>query len=422
MDTKAFLPSHSTHNGGHTDILSRKRANIWYRVLLSLTFLSILYFAGRKAIWFALYRRSPVPSVEDVLRSAPLTDGHNDFPIWIRAFYQNHLYQRNFTGDVPLFGQVDFPRLTEGGLRGQFWSVYVECPTIKDTYSDEVYFEGGRDTLQQIDLVNRLVKANPDHLELVHSTAEFRRVFSQTARIASFMGIEGLHQIVNSASILRLYHQLGVRYATLTHECHNAYADSATPAKPLHNGLSDAGKALIREMNRVGMAVDLAHVSYKTMLDALKISQAPVMFSHSSIYAICAHERNVPDDILRKLKVNKGIVMISFYPEYTKCDDPAAANITDVANHIQYAGELIGYEHVGLGSDFDGMPKGIVGLEDVSKYPDLIAELLRRGVTVKQLSGVIGGNVLRVMEDIEKVAAKMTNELPLEDNVKPFFG
>ncbi|PGH15360.1 hypothetical protein AJ80_05544 [Polytolypa hystricis UAMH7299] len=349
-------------------------------------------------------------------------DGHNDFPIWIRAFYNNHIYQRNFSGDIPLYGQVDFPRLAKGGLRGQFWSVYVECPKINDIYSDEDYFEIGRDTLQQIDLVNRLVAANPEQLQLVNSITEFRDVFHHHAtRIASFMGIEGLHQIVNSASILRLYHRLGVRYATLTHECHNKYADSATPPEPLHNGLSENGKVLVREMNRLGMAVDLAHVSYKTMLDVLEISRAPVMFSHSSAYALCAHERNVPDDVLWKVKMNNGIVMISFYPQYTRCDDPAKADLSDVADHIQYVGELIGYEHVGLGSDFDGMPKGIIGLEDVSKYPDLIAELLRCGLSVKQIAGVIGWNVVRVMEGVERVAEEMRAELPLEDDVKPFF-
>ncbi|GIC87498.1 uncharacterized protein Aud_003882 [Aspergillus udagawae] len=348
--------------------------------------------------------------------------GHNDFPIWIRAFYQNHIYQENFTYDGPLVGQVDFPRLAQGRLRGQFWSVYVECPKIANEYSDESYFEIQRDTLQQIDLVNRLVRAESDMLALVHSSTDVWETFSnQPTRIASVMGIEGLHQIANSASILRLYHRLGVRYATLTHECHNAFADSATPARPLHNGLSEAGRILVGEMNRLGMIVDLAHVSYETMLAALDVTTAPVIFSHSSAYALCPHERNVPDNILWKLKRNNGVVMVSFYPSYTRCDDPDRATIEDVADHIQYIGELIGYRHVGLGSDFDGMPARIRGLEDVSKYPDLISLLLRRGVGVKELAGVIGGNILRVLRAVEDEAASRADELPLEDDVKPFF-
>lgn len=271
-------------------------------------------------------------------------------------------------------------------------------------------------------MTHLLIDANPDRLARASSSADVWRTFTESdTQIAGFLGIEGLHQIANSASILRLYRKHGVRYATLAHECHNAYADSATPPDPLNNGLSPAGAELVHEMNRLGMAVNLAHVSHKTMRDVLILSAAPVMFSHSSAYARCAHERNVRDDVLRTLKANRGIVMISFYPEYTRCDDPAAAMLEDVADHIQYDGELIDYEHVGLGSNFDGMPQAVRGLENVSKYLDLIAELLRRGVDVEDLAGVIGANVLGVMEEVERVAAEMRSELPLEGNVKPFF-
>ncbi|KAH6608322.1 hypothetical protein Trco_001668 [Trichoderma cornu-damae] len=349
-------------------------------------------------------------------------DGHNDFAIWIRAYYQNHIYQQNFSRETSLYGQVDFPRLRRGGLRGQFWSVYVGCPDQPNNYSDEAYFGALRDTLQQIDLMQRVVNAHSDQLVFANSAADVWRVFGESSHISSFLGVEGLHQIANSVSVLRLYHRLGVRYVTLTHDCHNAYADSATPTLPLHNGLSDAGKTIVGEMNRLGMAVDLAHVSHETMRDVLAISTAPVIFSHSSAYALCPHMRNVPDDVLHMLRENRGIIMITFYPEYSRCDDPAAANLSDVADHIQYVGELIGYRYVGLGSDFDGMPAGPQGLEDVSKYPDLIAELLHRGVGIDDLAGVIGGNILRVMEGIERVAAENWDELPLEDNVKPFFG
>lgn len=201
--------------------------------------------------------------------------------------------------------------------------------------------------------------------------------------------------------------------------CHNEYADSATPAGPLHNGLSARGKDIVLEMNRLGMAVDLAHVSVKTMHDALDISKAPVIFSHSSVYALCPHERNVPDDVLRRLAKNGGVIMITFFPEYTRCDDPSAATLSDVADRIQYVGDLIGYEYVGLGSDFDGMESTIAGLEDVSKYPDLVKELLDRGVSVKNVAGVIGGNILRAMGEIERVAIDLDAEgvMPLEDNL-----
>lgn len=306
-------------------------------------------------------------------------------------------------------------------VRGTNSDCRLISPDTPNDHSDEAYFGALRDTLQQIDLVHRLVNAHPNRLVLADSAADVWREFGESSRISSFLGIEGLHQIANSASVLRLYHRLGVRYATLTHECHNAYADSASPTLPLHHGLSESGKTLIREMNRLGMAVDLAHVSHETMRQALAVSIAPVIFSHSSAYAVCPHERNVPDDVLHMLRDNRGIIMITFYPEYSRCGNPAAANLTDIADHIQYVGELIGYRYIGLGSDFDGMPAGPHGLDDVSKYPDLIAELLRRGVGVGDLAGVIGGNILRVMEEVELVAAERRDELPLEDDVKPFF-
>ncbi|OJD23252.1 hypothetical protein ACJ73_05395 [Blastomyces percursus] len=346
------------------------------------------------------------------------TDGHNDFPYFIRALYNNDIYHKNFSNGMELPGQVDFPRLRKGGLRGQFWSAYMQCPRNSHNFSDETHQDTVHDTFQQIDLVHRLANEFPQHLRIASSSNDVWTNFANSDTISSFIGVEGLHQIGNSASILRMYHRLGVRYVSLTHSCHNKYADSATPEKPFHNGLSPAGEAMVREMNRLGMIVDLAHVSNNTMRDALRVSSAPVIFSHSSVYARCAHPRNVPDDVLLELKNNGGVIMITFFRAYTRCDGKGTASLSDVADHIQYAGELIGYEHVGLGADFDGMPDVVEGLEDVSKYPDLIAELLRRGVSEKDLQGVVGANVLRVLKEVELEAEQLKDVKPLQDEVK----
>ncbi|KAF7168585.1 hypothetical protein CNMCM5623_001567 [Aspergillus felis] len=345
-------------------------------------------------------------------------DGHNDFPIWTRAFYHNHIYQDNFTDQIRLYGQVDFPRLQQGRL-----GAHPREPYNLTSDSERVYHEIVRDTFQQIDLVRRLTEHFPASLVPASSVAEIRHNFNHhSGRISSLLGIEGLHQIGASTSILRVYHRLGVRYASLTHTCHNHYADSEAPADAQHHGLSAAGEALVAEMNRLGMIVDLSHTSRETQRAALALSRAPVMYSHSSAYALCPHSRNVDDESLRMLQQNDGIIMITFYPEYTNCEDPEAATLADVADHIQYVGNLIGYRHVGLGSDFDGMPRGPKGLEDVSKYPNLVQELLDRGVTVDDVVAVVGGNVLRVLEAVEKVAHKSRHLLPLEDDVKLFFG
>ncbi|RDW70877.1 dipeptidase [Aspergillus mulundensis] len=386
----------------------------WKRRVLGIATAGLMACYGLARYTGALRHTCHDP-VEEVLRLQPLTDGHNDFPEFIRSFYHNHIYQSNFSDQIELPYHVDFPRLAKGGVRGQFWSVYVACHDSPP----EPDYEHVHDTLQQIDLVHRLAALYPQHLEIVPDTSAFRHTFETSSKIASFLGVEGLHQIGSSASTLRLYHALGARYVTLTHMCHNEYADSATPAQPRHNGLSPRGRDMVLEMNRLGMAVDISHVSAKTMHDALDTSKAPVIFSHSSVYALCPHERNVPDDVLLRLAANGGVIMITFLDEYTRCDDPTAATLADVADHIQYVGDLIGYKYVGLGSDFDGMERTIKGLEDVSKYPDLIRELLRRGVSVQDAAGVVGGNVLRVMGEIERVAREMAEEgvTPLEDEV-----
>lgn len=285
------------------------------------------------------------------------------------------------------------------------------------------------------------------------TSAEARKAFHKGHLISPF-AIEGLHQIGNSVANLRLFHQLGVRYATLTWNCHNKYADAAIEtgedfkmsiAKPYWNGLSPAGRDLIKEMNRLGMLVDLAHVSQDTMRDVLvgipgtndkgeenkgwTGSLAPPIFSHSSAYAVCPHPRNVPDDILHLVKKRNSVVMVNFNPDFISCvpgktdNDfpitvPDDATLLQVVKHIRHIGELIGYDHVGIGTDYDGIEETPKGLEDVTKFPDLVAELLRQGIAEKDVIKIIGGNVLRVWEEADEVSAKLKKKLlPLEDDL-----
>lgn len=285
-----------------------------------------------------------------------------------------------------------------------------------------MYYEITHDTIQQIDLVYRLIKEYPDYLEQAYSVADVDRIFRAhgPSKISSLMGVEGLHQIGNSASVLRMYHALGVRYASLTHTCHNKYADSEEPAQPLHGGLSEAGRVMVAEMNRLGMIVDLSHASFDTQRDTLYISCAPVIFSHSNAYSLYNHTRNVPDDVLELLRQNQGVIMVTFYPQFL-ANDSSKASLTQVADHIQYIGEKIGYKHVGVGSDFDGMASGPSGLEDVSKYPNLVVELQRRDVQEADMLGIMGRNFIRVLQAVENIALSKQHERPLEDDVKPFF-
>lgn len=302
-------------------------------------------------------------------------------------------------------------------------------------------------TLGQLDLYNRLGHQYPKYFSPSLDSASALKAFEH-GRLISPTAIEGLHQIGNSISTLRLYHQLGVRYATLTWNCHNKYADAALEtgpnfstsiAKPYWNGLSPDGRDLIKEMNRLGMLVDLAHVSQDTMRDVLvgkdddsdwKGSIAPPIFSHSSAYAICPHPRNVPDDILQLVKRRNSVVMVNFNPDFISCvpgktpsdlPETVKANVTlhQVVRHIRHIGELIGYDHVGIGTDYDGISETPKGLEDVSKFPDLIAELLRQGVKEKDVKKIAGRNVLRVWKEADEVAKKLQKSMkPLEDDGK----
>ncbi|KXJ85044.1 renal dipeptidase family [Microdochium bolleyi] len=353
-----------------------------------------------------------------LMREVPLIDGHNDWIHMIRAYYDFQFDDR-FGSEKDLAGHVDVKRLIAGRAGAVFWSVYVDCPD-EDGFSDEVHFERVRDTLQQIDLLYRVVDRYSDKLEIVRKSADIMSVF-QSGKCASLIGVEGLHQIANSSSILRIYHRLGVRYVTLAHDKNNAFVDSATSAGPVHNGISEKGVEMIREMNRIGMMIDLSHTSEAVMHAALERSLAPVIFSHSSAYGLVPHPRNVPDAVLDKLKEKRGLIMISFIPWITNVD-PKQASVDDVVDHIVYVAERIGFDHVGLGSDYDGMPSAPRGLEDVSKYPAVVATMLQRKIARSDVAKVMGLNLIRVMGEVETVANAQSAVLPvLEDGVKQLW-
>jgi membrane dipeptidase len=383
--------------------------------------------------------------IDRILREVPLIDGHNDLPWQYLERAKNHLAQIDLRQDQskldpPL--HTDIARLRQGRLGGQFWSVYVPT-TLKG--ADAV-----RAVIEQIDDVHRLVEMYPDTFELARTADDVVRIH-RSGKIASLIGIEGGHSIGNSLAVLRQLHALGARYMTITHSDNDDWADSAT-ADPVHGGLTPFGKLVIAEMNRLGMLVDLSHVAPKTMNDALDVAAAPVIFSHSSARAITDHARNVPDDVLRRIKENDGVVMVSFVPGFSsekvrardaakdaeearlkamyrgqpekvkaslaqwEAANPAPrATVKDVADHIDHVVQVAGAEHAGIGADLDGITTTPEGLESVAAYPAVFAELIRRGYTDEQLKGIAGLNVLRVMRKAEAVAARLHKERPASD-------
>ncbi|KAL9943204.1 hypothetical protein ACHAPW_007409 [Verticillium nonalfalfae] len=375
------------------------------------------------AFWCHKSRHGPLTYEEraqKILKETPLIDGHNDLPILVRFLYNNHIDGKNFTEPFEnggMYGQVDLPRLKEG-LNG-----------------------GIQMTLQQIDLMTRIKDAYPNVFSPTVNSSTALKAFKD-GQLISPLGVEGLHQIGNSAANLRTYYNLGVRYSTLTHNCHNKFADAAILENPLRkaephwHGVSRLGRRLVNEMNRLGMFVDLSHVSEDTMVDVLggnetwTGSKAPVIFSHSSAYSVCPHPRNVKDHVLHLVKERDSLVMVNFSPDFISCVDaghenglpdsvPENANLGQVVKHILHIGNLIGFDHVGLGSDFDGIPTTPTGLEDVSKFPALVTELLKQGVSDQDVSKVVGGNLLRVWKEVDATAVKLqaAGEPVLEDDL-----
>jgi membrane dipeptidase len=390
--------------------------------------------------------------VVQVLLRTPLIDGHNDLPWEIRDRFKSDLAAVDLSADTshlpfPAGGaalMTDIPRMRAGLMGGQFWSVWI--PT--EMHGSEAV----QTTLEQMDLVKRMAARYPGDLEMAYTAADVRRIH-QAHKIASMIGIEGGHQINNSLAALRQMYDAGARYMTLTHTSNTAWADSATDL-PVHHGLTPFGVEVVREMNRLGMLVDLSHVSPETMTAALAASEAPVIFSHSSARALVDHPRDVPDDILRAVAANGGVVMVNFAPGYVsdarnRWDADQAAETTrfnsppyvglyigqpdrakaalaaweqqhpepvvtlaQVADHIDHIKQVAGIDHVGLGSDFDGIGVPPVGLDGVDKYPALLEELMRRGWTDADIAKLAGENLLRAWATAEKVAVKLRATRP----------
>jgi len=373
--------------------------------------------------------------------SVPMFDGHNDYPWEVRQRAGKDpaaLDIRSARTDT----MTDIPRMRRGGVGAQFWSVYVPSSLAGQ--------QAVTATLEQIDIVHRMMERYPEDFELALTADDVQRIFA-AGKIASLIGMEGGHSIDSSLGALRMFARLGARYMTLTHSKNTPWADSATDT-PEHGGLTAFGEDVIREMNRLGMLSDLSHVSEETMEDVLRVTRAPVIFSHSSTRALCGHPRNVPDAILRLLPKNGGVVMVSFVPQFTTPEasawdsaleveqarlqklspkDEAAVKagigawmaahprptvtVAQVADHIDHVRKVAGIDHVAYGSDFDGITSAPSGLEDVSMFPALTAELLRRGYTELEVKKVLGLNLLRVMRAAEATAARMAAAPPGSD-------
>jgi membrane dipeptidase len=377
--------------------------------------------------------------IDRILKQTPLIDGHNDI-----AEQLSENYKRNIEGLASGTDQrqpnplmTDIARLHQGRVGGQFWSVYINGEVTGDAAI--------RETLEQIDIVRRMIEAYPKDLELARTADDVVRIH-KSGRVASMIGVEGGRQIGGSLAALRQYYNLGARYMTLTHNQTTEWADSATD-DPKYGGLSPFGVQVVHEMNRIGMLVDLSHVSADTMKDAIAASRAPVIFSHSSARGLVGHLRNVPDDVLQLLPANGGVVMVNFVPDFvsdavwkwgaeknaeearlkvfhrnSKAEVEAGLKTWEaahprppvtasaIADHIEHVAKVAGYDHVGLGGDFDGIPYTPQDLTGVQDYPNIFAELIRRGWSDENLAKLAGGNVLRALRQAETVAASMKKE------------
>jgi membrane dipeptidase len=389
--------------------------------------------------------------IDRILKATPLIDGHNDLAEELRENYGGKVEGLASGTDkwTPKALMTDMARLRQGRVGGQFWSVYIPAEVTGDAAI--------RNTLEEIDIVKRFISAYPHDLEQAYTADDVVRIH-KAGKVASLIGVEGGHQMGHSFAALRQYYNLGARYMTLTHFKTTDWADSATDV-PKHNGLTDYGKRVVHEMNRIGMLVDLSHVSEGTMNSALDVSKAPVIFSHSSAKAIDGHPRNVSDEVLRRVAQNGGVVMVNFAPDYVneaiwkwsgdrdavkariarmltghpqgdidaelaswvKTHPEPVATVAQVADHVEHIAKVSGYDHVGIGGDLDGIPDTPVGLTGVQDYPNLFAELIRRGWTDENLARLAGGNILRVLRQAEAVSKSMAAEPPAADPLTPDY-
>ncbi|MEN8861434.1 dipeptidase [Qipengyuania flava] len=381
------------------------------------------------------------------LEAAPVWDGHNDVPIQLRSRLGNVINQFDFDDTLDTATDArnamhsDLNRMRQGKVGAQWWSVYVSASLPEA--------EAVQATVEQIDVTKRLIARYPQDLQLALTADDVEEAMA-AGRIASLLGMEGGHSIGSSLAVLRQMYDMGARYMTLTHGKTLSWADSATDA-PQHDGLNTFGKDVVREMNRIGMLVDLSHVSEAAMMDALDVAQAPVIFSHSGARAITGHLRNVPDSVLARMPENGGIVMAVALPWFITEDlrqhaasrtaerarlealfpglpDTVEAQlakwdaenrapvstISDLADHIDHIRDVAGIDHIGIGGDYDGMPTGPIGMEDVTGYPALFVELAKRGYSQEDLEKIASRNMLRVMRDAEAYAASVTNMAPIE--------
>lgn len=356
--------------------------------------------------------------VEHVMRTTPLIDGHNDLPYLLRLELKNKIYDaERFTFDSSMFisppcaahqwttpksesntlssglaSHTDLRRMKQGKVGGQFWSAFVECPETTD-FADPTF--SVRDTLEQIDVTKRMI----DHYDDLHYCEEADCVMKafKKGKLPSMLGAEGLHQAGSSIAVIRQLFDAGIRYITFTHNCDNAFGTAASTftATGEDAGITDFGAAAIREYNRLGMMVDLSHTSHVSMRQILNITKAPVMFSHSTCYGLAKNYRNAPDDVIAQLKTNGGVLMVMFVQRFLNAENPSQATVETVVDHIMHVVELAGWDHVGIGGDFDGTMTLANGIESVADYPKLIKAVMKRGATDEQVEKLLGKNILR---------------------------